>query len=850
LTKFFTQVYQDRGRFRYCGYENGEKVHRLVKYEPYLFVDSQQTKTAGYRTIRGNKVEKRSFDSIGDARAFVANYGQVSGFSIYGSDRFMYNFINDEFAGRIQYDYDLIRIGFIDIEVGSDETTGFPQPELAEQEVTAICLEYRGTYYAFGCGDYENDNENVVYTKCVSEQQLLRLFLELWQKLDLDVISGWYVQGFDIPYLYNRCVKLFGEEFANRLSPWGKVDIHEFTAFGRTVKEYQIAGINTLDYMELYKKHSYTPQENYRLETVAQHELGYGKVEYKGSLLGLWKTDYKKFIDYNIRDVELVVKLDEKMKFIELVAALAYDAKVNYQDTFTTVKIWDVIIHNYLLDQFIVVPFSSRGGHDRAIIGGYVKDTIPGLYRWVVSFDFASLYPSLIQQYNISPDTFVDRLDDISPDTILRNQHQWALEDSKQRDLTLCSIGTRFRRDRTGFLSELMARKYADRAAYKKEMIAWERKLETVEGQIKAEGETLALLAEKKLCENNVAKFRNFQQVVKIQLNSAFGALANPGFRYFASDLAESITASGQMTTQFAERKLNEYLNKACNTSGIDYVIAADTDSNYVSFDTVVKKFCKPGMSEQEITRWLDRLVQEAIQPYLEKCFSELCGLVNAHRDGVIVMKRENIGDVSIFIAKKRYIMNVYNKEGVTYDEPKLKVVGIEAVRSSTPVMVKDYIKEALKLVVKGKQTELHQYIAECRAEFTGGIFGDVAKPSSVKGLKEYGTRDGLYTKGTPIHVRGSLLYNSLLASNDLSNKYPVIQDGDKIKFAYLRMPNPIRENVIACPNDELPPEFELQKYIDYDTQFSKTFIDPIENIIGIIGWSSEEKGSLEAFFG
>lgn len=851
--RFYTYCYQHKSKFWCMGYEDGKRFIRDYLYAPYLFTTAAQDSKTPYRSITGLPLDRKDFDNVFEARKFLKDFDGIGGYKIFGSDRFLYSFINDEFAGRIEYDFNLIRVLPFDIEVGSDESTGFPNVLKADQEVTAITAFYRGIYYAFGCGEYtpdEEDAKDTRYLRCRDERDLLHKFIRFWRDISPDVVTGWYIEGFDIPYLYNRIRNLMGDEVANSLSPMGIVERHEFEKFGRINVTYDIVGCTTLDYVDLYKKHSFTPQPSYKLDHIAMSEIGVGKLDYSeaGSLLGLYKTNFPKFMKYNVTDVRRVVGIDEKMKLIELVCALAYDAKINFADTFTTVKPWDVIIHNFLLERNIVVP-AKPTGKTRDIMGGFVKDTRPGMYKWVVSFDVNSLYPSLIQQYNISPDTMYDTVPNITPDTILRDDHRYIMADCREKNLSLCSIGTRFRRDKQGFMSELMERMFAERADYKRQMIEHKKQLERVERQINIEGKTQELLAQQKKYTNLVSKFNNFQQVKKIQLNAAFGAMANEGFRYFDPNLAESITASGQMTIRYTERALNTLLNKICETSGIDYVVGVDTDSNYLALDRLVERFAKPEWDVDRITLWLNRFCEEVIGPFLEKQFKELSASVNAHKDDVIVMKRENIADVGIFVAKKRYILNVRDSEGVAYKEPKLKVTGIEAVRSSTPDVVRAKIKEALAIVMRLEKEELQRFIKKEREVFETLPFGDISFPRGMSNMHKFALANTIYGKSTPMHVRAALMYNHHIKRLKLDNKYPLIGEGDKLRFCYLKLPNPIGEDVIAAPGDTLPEELGLQKFIDYERQFDSAFVTPIQNIIGVMGWSAEARASLEDFF-
>ena len=342
--------------------------------------------------------------------------------------------------------------------------------------------------------------------------------------------------------------------------------------------------------------------------------------------------------------------------------------------------------------------------------------------------------------------------------------------------------------------------------------------------------------------QKDIAKFHNFQMAKKIQLNSAYGALGNQYFRWFNFNHAEAITTSGQLSIRWIEKKINIFFNKVCRTNGVDYVIASDTDSIYVTFEKLI-----PDDSDDiEVVKLIDQFCEKKIQPYLDSCYDELAGMMNAYQQKM-QMKRETIANKGIWRKKKMYILNAWNVEGVQYDKPKLKIQGIEAVRSSTPHACRENIKKALGIIMNGNQAELQKFIADFRQEFLTLPFEDVAFPRGVKGMSKYRSSSSIYIKATPIQVKGALLFNHMLEKHKLKN-IPPIMDGDKIKFAYLKMPNPVQDSVIAV-SDNLPSEFNLDKYIDRDMQFDKSFLEPLRSITEIINWEVEERSTLEEFF-
>jgi DNA polymerase elongation subunit (family B) len=590
---------------------------------------------------------------------------------------------------------------------------------------------------------------------------------------------------------------------------------------------------------------------NYKNEEHIDYVLGhlecYNKDElniiYKMLDLEIKQKAWNTYCLYNIRDVDLVDKLDDKLKLIELVMAMAYGAKVNYQDTFTTVRLWDVMIHNYLLDRNIVIHQYSRAEVDRTIMGGYVKDPQVGMHKWVVSLDLNSLYPHIIMQYNISPETFLGRFKDFEwagIDGLLKGH---VGEDLKrqllEKNATVTANGLLFSRAKQGFLPAIMQSLYNDRVVYKDKMIDAKKQYEALADKKSPEGIQLV---------KDITRFDKLQMSKKIQLNSGYGALANIWNRWYESDFAEAITSSGQLTTRWIENDLNIYLNKLLGTSGFDYVIACDTDSVYITLDSLVeKRFGTDTSDTQKIVSFLDKICQKQLEPFIDDSCIRLAEYMNAYEQKM-KMKREAIADKGIWTAKKRYILNVYNLEGVSYNTPQLKMMGIEAIRTSTPAVCRTAIKETLAVIMNQKEADVQRYISNFKVEFNTLPFDAVAFPRSVKDLEKYADASQVYKKATPIGVKGALIYNNILKQQGLDNKYESIASGQKIKFSYMKTPNPLKCSVVSCPG-ALPVELNLDKYIDRATQFDKAFLEPIKTILTAIGWQAEKRSSLLSKF-
>jgi DNA polymerase elongation subunit (family B) len=830
--RFYTNVYEKFNKMLVRGYDNGEYFQIEEDYQPTLFVPSK--KKTKYRTLDGYPVEPIQPGKISDCKEFLDKYSKVEGFTVYGNDNYKAQYISDKYPEEeIKFDITKIRLFTIDIEVSAEG--GFPNVFDCAEEILTITLQNYATKQIVcfaNARQYENTRKDVAYVRCSDEIDLVYRFLAFWQQNTPDAITGWNCELYDIPYIAGRIERILGEKEARRLSPWGNIRRKELVIQGREQISYEIAGVSVIDYLDLYKKFTYTNQESYRLDHIAFVELGQKKLDHSefDTFRDFYTKDWQKFVDYNIKDVELVDQLEDKMKLIELLLTMAYDAKVNYNDVFFQVRTWDAIIYNYLKKRNIVIPPKDKSSKDEKYAGAYVKEPIPGIYDWVVSFDLNSLYPHLIMQYNISPETLLDeRHPQATVDRILQEQINFEL----YKDYAVCANGAMYRKDVKGFLPELMEKMYGDRVIFKKKMIEAKKAYEKTPTRD---------------LEKEIARCNNIQMAKKISLNSAYGAIGNQYFRYYKLANAEAITLSGQVSIRWIEGKMNKYLNKVLKTDDVDYVIASDTDSIYLNMGPLVQCVYK-GREEtrEKIVSFLDKICKMELEPYIESSYQELADYVNAYEQKM-QMKRENIADRGIWTAKKRYILNVWDSEGVRYEQPKLKIMGLEAVKSSTPAPCRQMIKDALKLIMTKTEDDMIDYIEQSRKEFTNLSVEQISFPRTVSDVVKHKAHATIYGKGTPIHVRGALLYNHFIKEKKLDKKYAAIQNGEKIKFCYLKLPNPIRENVISYIQ-EFPKELGLDKYIDYELQFNKAFLEPMRVILDAIGWKVEKTITLESFF-
>lgn len=826
---FYTSVNRYGNNILYRGFESGKRVAKKLQFMPTLYVDSN--KDTGWTNLEGRNVLPRSFDNMREAMDFVRQYEDVDNFNIYGSTNFVTQFITDKFPHDVKFEREKINVTTVDIEVASDD--GFPFVEEARHPVISITAKNNvdNIYYIWGLYDYDPDKsivpaEQVNYKKCYDELELLNSFLSFWHHPDTcpDVVTGWNTRLFDFPYLINRTINLFGGDTYKKFSPWGVVDKRPIVIAGREVLAYEMSGIQQLDYYDLFKKFAYTygMQESYKLDHIAHVVLGENKLSYDeyGTLHSLYKHDFQKFINYNIKDVQLVDRFEEKLGLITLAMTMAYRGGVNYSETFGTTSIWDSIIYRILYNKQIAVPWNNVV-EKVPYPGAYVKEPQVGKHDWVVSFDLNSLYPNILVQYNMSPETIVPgRATGIDVDYMLEN------DPDIPEGRTMSAAGYTFRKDKVGIIPAVIKQYYDERVAIKKRMLEAKQEFEK---------------AKSRKLENEITILENQQMSIKILMNSLYGALGNAYFRYFDNRIAESITTSGQLAIRWAERAINETMNALLKTDK-DYVIAIDTDSLYVDMEQVVKKF-----APKDPIKFLDKVCSEHFEPVLQKAYLKLADKVQAVENRM-EMKREAIADRGIWIAKKRYILNVHNNEGVQYTQPKIKMMGVDAVRSSTPQVCRDKFKEIFKVIIEKTEGDVQKFIKDFRNEFSQLPPEDVSYPRGVTDLDKWSDNKTIYKKATPIHVRGALLYNSNVKMHKLEKRYEFVNNGEKIKFVYLKTPNPIKENVISYPG-VLPKEFDLHRYIDYNTMYDKAFIEPLKPLLEAMGWDIEPKATLEDFF-
>lgn len=824
---FYTNVVSHKGNLLYIGYQDGKKIKYKTKLKPVLYnISEVETK---YKSLYGHYLTPITFDNVYNANEFI----KYSNGNYFGYEKYHYVWLTNIYKDEIDIDINLIKILYYDIETTVEY--GFPDVYKPVESIISITLydTKNKSYKTLGVGDSKGDI-GCEYLEFEDERALLEYFVNYWRKLSPDIYTAWNGSLFDTPYLCARIQKLFGDSFLNKLSPWDIVDFDDSwdSTLNKRVKKVVIYGVTELDYLSLYKKFTYINRESYKLDFIAQEELGEQKLDHSfyKTFKDFYTIDFNLFLKYNLQDVKLLLKLEDKLKLLELAIYLSYDAKINYFDVFSPTVMWDNIIYNYLSVRNIVIPPKKDNSNLATLFdGAYVKQPVPKLYKYVVSCDLASLYPHIIQCLNISPETLIDDvfIKEATVDNILNKSVNF----DEYKDYCIAPGGYVFNRNMDGVLPILMHDRYRQRKEYKNKQIETDKQL-----QLDPDNQKL---------KYDIAKYKAIQLAKKYSMNAGYGATGCVYFRYFNVKIAGSITGLGQVAIRFVSNRVNDYLNDYLKTTNFDYIITNDTDSLFLNLESLVNKYLTD-LSDDNVVSFLNNFTEEYILPFIKKTYDELSDYLHFKRN-VLTMNRDVIAKSMLSKAKKHYVLYLLDKEGVRYHTPKLSFTGVEVVSSRTPRYFREKMKDAFKIIMTGTNPELWEFFNNVIDSLSEIPIEDISFNSSVNNIGNYYV-NGEIISGTPYHVRASIIYNNFVVDNGYVYKYPLIKNGDKIKLIYLKRPNKFNNDVISYI-DEPNEDMNLRPIIDYNTQFVKAFKNPLEGVLDVINWTFEPLNTLDNLF-
>ena len=808
------------------------------QYKPYAYLKSQ---TGQHRSLYGDKLKKVNYwtgEDIQNGKVFESDVP-----------------IETRVLVDMYGDSDEISTGhrevYFDIEV--EVTQGFPDPKEARNKITAIALYDKTVdkYHCFILGDVKNTD---VIESFQSEEELLQRFYQKYLEINPTILSGWNIDGFDIPYLYNRTKRVLGYQFANSLSPIGEIFYSEHK------NRYKIAGVSCLDYLDLYKKFTYTQQSSYRLDFIGQLEVGIGKIEYEGTLQDLYENDINKYVEYNLNDVVIIKALDDKFGLINLAMGISHVGHTPYEDVYFSSRYLEGALLTYLKKINVVAPNKNLRAKElmdgeEKFSGAYVMEPNPGRYEWVYDLDLTSMYPSIIMTLNISPEMKMGKLLGWDVKEFLKgttktyslevegkikgtfNETELATMLSKNK-VTLSTNGILYKNDRKGLIPSILEKWFDERVEFRK-------------------------LAKKYAKEGNNQKHTFFdkrQHVQKIMLNSLYGALGLPVFRFFDLDNAEAVTTCGQELIKYTQKMANYYYNNELRDKE-EYVIYTDTDSIFLSAIPLVKhRNPNADLTDDEYMTKEILSVTSEVQDFLNNSYNVFAKRFLNCDEHRFDIKQEVISRSAFWVTKKRYGQWIINDGGVPCD--KLDVKGLDIVRSNFPSAFKTLMTEVLKDVLSNVDKDIiDKKILDLKTSMKTMDISDIALPTGVKGIQKFTDKSrkkfnskGMFTdirKGAPVHVKSVIIYNDLLKHFGLAKVEP-IRNSDKIKWVYLK-PNPYGVNSIAFKDYDDPIEIMdfIQQYVDYDKLFERALNKKIKTWYGALSWEEpiDKQYTLERFF-
>ena len=817
--------------------EDGKRIDTDVPFSPFLYTES--TTPADATSIFRTHLKRRVFKNNMERSKFVK---ETSTSRLFGNMSCEQQFLLEAFKEQVDSkDFSKYPLKIYSFDIETYSPNEFPVPELAKDPVILITIHNNLTDEIFSWGvekKYKPKNENVKYYCCRTEFEMFEKFMNFWKIDPPDILVGWNSERFDIPYIINRARGLLGDEFINQLSPVGKLYYKPIMDnFGRNTGKWVIYGLSCLDYMEIYKAYAKGERESYSLNYIGEYELKEGKLAINATnLSNLANEDWENFVDYNIQDVQLLVKLEAKLNYLRIVRLLAYKGCTNFEAALGKIAIVTGAMYLQAHKQGYVIPTFKNEEIRDSLVGGYVREPERGLKKSIVSYDVNSLYPNTIITLNISAETKLGKI--VIGEYGVDDKLTIRLVNGKIHELTEKQFKTFIKKEKISVSKAgvLYSQKYKGVCPNLIDTLYTER--------VEAQKQKLTLEKKKKLNEEEKATVEyldTLQYTIKILLNSIYGTFANKYSAFMDIDNASSITKTGQAVAKEGAKILDEFIQKTYGVTS-SCVIAGDTDSVYITIQPILDKLELPLAVDNVITKKVHTIVDE-ITEVVNSEINSWAGTELNSSDSRFVFKREVIADVGTFLQKKRYIIRILDKEGVAVEGGKFKYVGVEIARSTMPKKVKEIVKEVLENAlltndIKGTN-DIYRHAYDT---FISLPLAEVAFRSSIQNYNKYadGATLDKFNKGTPCHVKASIAFNLLLDKFKLTSKYEKIQSGQKVKYFYTAN-NPYRLDAIAFVTD-YPKEFDKVK-IDYEKMFLKIAAPPVERLYEALDWRLPQIG-------
>jgi DNA polymerase elongation subunit (family B) len=868
----YSNVFMDhrRSEINLWEYENGVKVHKKLPAPLYFYYKDKALKNSEFTTIYGDPARKIECNTWGEYKKKVERL-KATGLELYESDvPIETKFIISHYLGQ-ELKVPKFDIWYLDIEVHSEK--GFPKPEDAEAPITILTIwsSKDNQYYIFAEKDFDGkflDDAGEAYSKFIydSEEKLLRAFMRFLLNKHPDFLSGWNSNFFDIPYIVNRIKRLFNEDAATGLSPIGVVrEIEQTLKNGKVKKTYMIGGISTVDLLEVFKTYTFSAKPSWKLDSIAEEELGEKKLSYEGTLVDLYKS-WQKYVEYNVHDVRLLKKLEAKKGFLNILFSFCYGCHVPFESYQKTVRVLDGAFLSKLAEERIVLPDVNRDLEATKFPGGYVKDPIKGLHEWTVSFDATSLYPSIMIGWNISPETKVGKVDGGSVSDLRKLIGGKEVEDYQVRfsglDMSIKELaelikdnkfclggnGAVYKQDKVGIVPRFVDEWFKKRKAYKKMMLE----------------------AEKAGDKDAKVLYDSLQLNYKILINSVYGYLSTPYSRFYDLDNAMAVTLTGQSITKTVNDTVNAYFAQRFEESNLaakykgknidDVCIYADTDSLYVDIGKIVESLNieNRDSTDPEKMKPVIDIINTEVVPFISSVINKSMSILTEKKyncvKNLIQFKVEKVARRSIFLEKKKYVMWVVYDGEANMAIDKLKATGIELVRSSTPPLAKTYMKKYIfELLKTMDRDKFVQHIKEVRQKFMEAEIVDISFPSTANNYNKYFEKFlelGRF-KSTPIHIRGGVIYNDYLEEHpEFKQSYDAIYEGDKVKLIHMKKGKDWSTDVLTY-KEKWPKDFNIDEYVDREKQFEKAFLNPLEKFFELLHWEkpSLNQSEIESYF-